>query len=110
MFDTSARTWVKRLRGLRLRFRENTSEGAPVRIRTGASREAPCLGGGCSFFGRRHSYALALRKLLRLVISCVQVPDHAHARISREHAFDALGHPVGPIGHGDLPGMQRIPN
>src|SRR5450759_4017816 len=40
----------------------------------------------------RHLHARLRGKLLRCVISRVHVPNHAHARIGRQHALDALRH------------------
>src|SRR5262249_28806970 len=36
--------------------------------------------------------------------------NNPQARIGCKHAFDALGHHLRTIGHGDLPSMQRVTN
>src|ERR1700726_2269118 len=61
-----------------------------------------------SLHPHRHLHARLLRKLLRLVVSRVYVPNHAHSRIGCQHALDALGHHVGAVGNRDLSGMKRV--
>jgi hypothetical protein len=56
--------------------------------------------------GHGHVHIFILGKLFRLVIPRVHMPDHAHAGIGRQHTLDALGHHVGAVGDGDLPGVQ----
>src|SRR5260370_34245070 len=56
----------------------------------------------------RHLHATLLRKLLRLVISRVDVADYAHARICRQHALDAFRHRICAVGYCDLAGVEGV--
>src|SRR6266852_2258366 len=71
-------------------------------------RERPTTSDQLLATSHRHLHARLLRKLFRLVIPRIHMPNHAHARIGRQHALDALGHHVGAVGDRDLPSVQRV--
>src|ERR1039457_3238102 len=56
----------------------------------------------------RHFHPSLPRKLLRLVVSSIHVPDHAHTRIRGQHTLDALRHLSGTVRHDDLARVQRV--
>ena len=58
----------------------------------------------------RHFHASALREVSGLVVTCIRMPDDPHARISSQHALDALGHRFAAIRNRHLAGVQRIAN
>src|SRR5712692_5787182 len=50
----------------------------------------------------------ALREALGILVAGVGMPQHANAGIAGEHALEPLGTLGGAVGHGYLPGVQRV--
>ena len=71
-------------------------------VKTLASFARRTAEGGCPYMGlgattalsalHRYLHARLLRKLLRLIVTCVGVADHAHAGVGGQDALDALRH------------------
>ena len=60
---------------------------------------------GWRLASHEYLHTALLGEFLRTVVSRIHMADHAHSRIGRQHALDALGHRIRAVSHRDLPGV-----